>query len=45
MEEYGTVKSVKVKEVHTGWKKPAMACFSKVIKRKTEVNLTRNKKK
>ena len=21
MEEYGTVKSVKVKEVHTGWKK------------------------
>ena len=21
MEEYGTVKSVKVKQVHTGWKK------------------------
>ena len=29
MEEYGTVKSIKIKEVQTGQKKQAMICFSK----------------
>ena len=29
MEEYGTVKSIKIKEVQTGQKKHAMVCFSK----------------
>ena len=29
MEEYGTVKSIKIKEVQTGQKKQAMVCFSK----------------
>ena len=29
MDEYGTVKSIKIKEVQTGQKKQAMVCFSK----------------
>ena len=29
MEEYGTVKSIKIKEVQTGQKKQAMVCFLK----------------
>ena len=29
MEEYGTVKSIKIKEVQTGQKKQAMVCLSK----------------
>ena len=29
MEEYGTVKSIKIKEIQIGQKKQAMVCFSK----------------
>ena len=29
MDEYGTLKSIKIKEVQTGQKKQAMVCFSK----------------
>ena len=29
MEKYGTVKSIKIKQVQTGQKKEAMVCFSK----------------
>ena len=32
MDEYGAVKSIKIKEVQTGQKKQAMVCFSKKSK-------------
>ena len=38
MEEYETVKSIKIKEVQAGQKKQSMACFSK--KRKAQETVT-----
>ena len=42
MEEYGIVKSIKIKELQTGQKKQVMVCFSK--ERETQEAITETKR-